>query len=80
MFNDRKRSVQWLKYAKARERSEKQALLQKELCRQFAGLKRGEAIKAVKHFAGIQQMHEKLSEPQPALLNRHGVLLVHDSA
>ena len=43
-------------------------------------LKPGETIKAVKHFAGIQQIHEKLSEPQPALLNRHGVLLVHDNA
>ena len=43
-------------------------------------LKPGETFKAVKHFAGTQQMHEKLFEPQPALLNRHGVLLVHDNA
>ena len=43
-------------------------------------LKPGETIKAEKYFAGNQQMHEKLSEPQPALLNRHGVLLVHDDA
>ena len=34
----------------------------------------------MKHFAGTQQMHDKLTEPQPALLNRHGVLLVHDNA
>ena len=43
-------------------------------------LKPGETIKVVKHFGGTQQMHEKLTEPQPALFNRHGVLLVHDNA
>ena len=43
-------------------------------------LKPGETIKTVKHFAGTQQMHDILTEPQPALLNRHGVLLVHDDA
>ena len=43
-------------------------------------LEPGETIKTVKDFAGTQQMHDKLTEPQPALFNRHGVLLVHDNA
>ena len=43
----------------------------------YSCLKSGETIKAEKHFAGTQQMQEKLSEAQPALLNRHGVLLIN---
>ena len=46
----------------------------------YSCLKSGETIKAEKHFAGTQQMQEKISEPQPELLNRHGVLLIHDNA
>ena len=34
----------------------------------YSCLKPGETIKAEKHFAGNQQIHEELSEPQPTVV------------
>ena len=46
----------------------------------YSYLKPSETINTEKYCTEIQQMHEKLCEKQPALVNRHGVLLLQDNA
>ena len=46
----------------------------------YSCLKPGETIKAKKHFAGNQQMHENFLNRNQPLLNRNAVLLIHDNA
>ena len=43
-------------------------------------LSEGEIIKADKYCNVIEEMHRKLSNKQPALINRIGSILLHDNA
>ena len=43
-------------------------------------LKPGETITAEKYCREIEVFHQKLSEKQPALVNRKGPILLHDNA
>lgn len=46
----------------------------------YSFLPRGQTINADVYCDQLSQMHEKLKKAQPALVNRHGVILLHDNA
>ncbi|CAK9801736.1 Histone-lysine N-methyltransferase SETMAR [Anthophora plagiata] len=46
----------------------------------YSFLQPGETITAMSYCREIDVMHEKLMKKQPALLNRHGAILLHDNA
>jgi len=90
LYDNRRRSAQWLDKDEAPKHMPKPSLHPRKVMVtvwwsaagviHYSFLKPGETINAEKYCAELQQMHEKLCKQQPALVNRHGILLLHDNA
>lgn len=90
LYDNRKRSGSWLDADQPPEKSAKPDLHPKKVMVtvwwgingiiHYSFLKRGETINAERYCRQLEAMHTKLIEKQPALVNRHGVILLHDNA
>lgn len=90
MYNNRRRSGQWLDHDQAPQHFPKPNFHQKKLMVTVwwsaAGLihhsflNPGETITAEKYCHQIDEMHLKLKNKQPVLVNRKGAILLHDNA
>lgn len=90
LHNNRKRSAQWLDVAEAPKRFPKPDLYPKKTMItvwwsmagliHFSFLNAGETITSDKYCSEIELMHQKLCIKQPSLVNRKGVILLHDNA
>lgn len=90
LYDNRRRSAQWLDANEKPKQMPKAPLHPKKVMItvwwSMAGLihynflNAGETITAVKYSEQIDIMHQKLSQMQPALVNRKGPILLHDNA
>ncbi|RLU17526.1 hypothetical protein DMN91_009761 [Ooceraea biroi] len=90
LYDNRRRSAQWLNVNEPPKRMPKPNLHPKKIMVSvwwsskgivhYSFNKQGEAINADKYCQEIDIMYANLCAQQPALVNRHGVLLLHDNA
>lgn len=90
LYDNRRRSAQWLDHDEAPKHFPKPKLHQKKVMVTVwwssAGvihhnfLNPGETITAEKYCQQIDEMHQKLRRISPALINRKGPILLHDNA
>lgn len=90
LYDNRRRSAQWLDANEQPRHMPKPALHPKKIMFtvwwSMAGvihynfLKPGETITAEKYCIEIEKMHQKLQEKQAILVNRKGPILLHDNA
>jgi len=90
LYDNRRRSAQWLDAKEAPKHMPKPNLHPKKIMVSvwwsnkdivhYSFTQQGEAINSDKYCQEIATMHRKLCAQQPALVNRHGVLLLHDNA
>lgn len=90
LYDNRRRSAQWLDAGAAPEHMPKPSLHPKKTMVtvwwsaagviHYSFLKPGETITAEKYCREIEVFHQKLSKEQPALVNRKGPILLHDNA
>jgi [histone H3]-lysine36 N-dimethyltransferase SETMAR len=90
LYDNRKRSAQWLNRDEAPKHFAKPKLHQKKImvtvwwCAagliHHSFLNSGETITADKYCQQIDEMHRKLQHKYPALVNRKGPILLHDNA
>lgn len=90
LYDNRRRSAQWLDHDEAPKHFPKPKLHQKKVMVtvwwsaagiiHYNFLNPGETITAEKYCHELDEMHQKLREKQPALVNRRGPILLHDNA
>ena len=90
MYENSKRSAHWLDAGKAPQHFTKPELYQKKVMVtvwwssadliHHSFIKLGETTTAEKYCREIDEMHQKLSRKQPALVNRKGSIFLHDNA
>ena len=90
LYDNRRRSAQWLDRDEAPKHFPKPKMHQKKIMVtvwwsavgliHFSFLKAGETINSEKYCLEIEHMHQKLSVNQPSLVNRKGPILLHDNA
>lgn len=90
LYDNRKRSAQWLNHDEAPQHFPKPMLHPKKTMVtvwwsqagliHYNFLNPGETITAEKYCQEIDEMHRKLQELRPALVNRMGPILLHDNA
>lgn len=90
LYDNRRRSAQWLNRDEAPKHMPKPSLHPKKVMVtvwwssagviHYNFLKPGETITAEKYCREIEIVHQKLSVKQPALVNRKGPILLHDNA
>ena len=90
LYDNRRRSAQWLDADKAPRHFPKPELHQKKVtmtvCWSATGLihysflNAGETITAEKYCQQMDEMDQKLRQQHPALVNRKGPFLIHDNA
>uniref|UniRef100_A0A0K0E9X1 HTH_48 domain-containing protein n=1 Tax=Strongyloides stercoralis TaxID=6248 RepID=A0A0K0E9X1_STRER len=90
LYDNRKRSGQWLDINEAPKSFPKPQLNQKKVMVtvwwsaegiiHYEFLKPGETIIAESYCQQIEEMHKKLCQKRPALVNRKGPILLHDNA
>lgn len=90
LYNNRKRSSQWLDKNEAPKFFPKPKTHQKKLMVtvwwnysgviHYSFLNPGETITADKYCSELEDMHKKLSKTNPGLVNRRGPILLHDNA
>lgn len=90
LYDNRKRSAQWLNKNESAKQVLKPNLHPKKVmvtvwwCStgviHYSFLKSGETITSDKYCTEIDEMHEKLCQKIPALVNRKGPILLHDNA
>ena len=90
LYDNRRRSAQWLEADEASRHSPKLELHQKKVMLtvwwsatgliHYSFLNAGETIMAEKYCQQIDEMHQKLRQPHSALVNRKGPILLHDNA
>uniref|UniRef100_A0AAF5DCR7 Mos1 transposase HTH domain-containing protein n=1 Tax=Strongyloides stercoralis TaxID=6248 RepID=A0AAF5DCR7_STRER len=90
LYDNRKRSEQWLDINEAPKSFPKPQLNQKKVMVtvwwsaegiiHYEFLKPGETITAESYCQQIEEMHKKLCQKRPALVNRKGPILLHDNA
>lgn len=90
MYDNRKRSGQWLNIDEPPKKMPKPKMHQKKVMVSvwwsaagiihFSFLKPGETITGEKYCLELDEMHKKLSLKQPSLVNRKGPILLHDNA
>lgn len=90
LYDNRKRSAQWLDKSEAPNHAPKPNLHQKKVMItvwwtmeglvHMNFLKPGESITAEKYCSELDVVRQKLAIKQPSLVNRKGVLLLHDNA
>lgn len=90
IHHNRRRSAQWLDMDKAPLHCPKPDLHPKKTMVtvwwsmagviHYSFLKKGETITSDKYCSEIEEMHKNLSIKQPALVNRKGIILLHDNA
>lgn len=90
LYDNRRRSGQWLDHDEAPKHFPKPNLHPKKSMVtvwwstagviHYSFLKPGETINAEKYCRELEAMHQKLSEKQPGLVNRKGPILLHDNA
>lgn len=90
LYHNRRRSAQWLNVDEAPSFCAKPDLHPKKIMItvwwsmagvvHYSFLEPGETITADKYCSELEQMHQKLSIQQPSLVNRKGILLLHDNA
>uniref|UniRef100_A0A0N5BU43 HTH_48 domain-containing protein n=1 Tax=Strongyloides papillosus TaxID=174720 RepID=A0A0N5BU43_STREA len=90
LYDNRKRSGQWLDKDEAPKLFPKPKLSSKKLMVSvwwsaagiihYEFLKPGETIDSVSYCQLIEKMHQKLSQKRPAVVNRKGPILLHDNA
>ena len=90
LYDNRRRSAQWLDADQAPRHFLKPELHQKKVMLtvwwsatgliHYSFLNAGETITAEKYCQQIDEMHLKLRQQHPALVNRKGPILLHDNA
>lgn len=90
LYDNRRRSAQWLDVDEAPKHMPKPNLHPKKVMVtvwwsatgviHYNFLKPGETITAEKYCQEIEVVHQKLLKAQPALVNRRGPILLHDNA
>nr|ABQ88321.1 transposase [synthetic construct] len=90
LYDNRRRSAQWLDREEAPKHFPKPNLHQKKVMVtvwwsaagviHYSFLNPGETITSEKYCQQIDEMHRKLQRLQPALVNRKGPILLHDNA
>lgn len=90
LYDNRRRSAQWLDADQPPQHMPKPSLHPKKVMVtvwwsasgiiHYSFLERGETINAEKYCAQLDEMHEKLRVQRPRLVNRDGVILLHDNA
>lgn len=90
LYNNQRRSAQWLNVGESPRHMSKPDLHQKKIMItvwwsmggviHFSFLDPGETITADKYCTELEEMHRKLIIKHPAMTNRHGVILLHDNA
>ena len=90
LYNNRKRSGQWVNKGEPAGHFPKQDLYPKKIMVtvwwsaagliQYSFLQPGETITAESYSAQLAVCHQKLAKMQPALVNRKGPILLHDNA
>lgn len=90
LYDNRKRTASWCdedeppqKWAKPDLHPKKVMLTVWWTAKQiihFSFLRQGQSIDANMYCSQLEAMHQKLLEKQPSLVNRHGVVLLHDNA
>lgn len=90
LYDNRRRSGQWLDHDEAPQHFPKPNLHPKKVMVtvwwssagiiHYNFLNQGDAITADKYCSEIQIMHDKLRQKQPSLVNRKGPILLHDNA
>ena len=88
-YDNRKRSGQWLDRDQRPGRCPKPPLHPQKVLLlvwwsmvgviHHVFLRRGETITAERYSAELHEMHRKLVRKHPAMVNRHGVLMLHDN-
>ncbi|CAK9826443.1 Histone-lysine N-methyltransferase SETMAR [Anthophora retusa] len=90
MYDNRRRSAQWLDHDEKPKHFPKPKLHQRKVMVtvwwsavgiiHYSFLNPGETITAERYCREIDNMHEKLEHLNPALINRKGPILLHDNA
>lgn len=90
LYDNRKRSAQWLDKDESPKHMPKPNLHQKKILLSvwwsisgvihYHFLKPGETITAERYCRELDVVHKKLCETQPSLINRKGPILLHDNA
>ena len=90
LYDNRRRSAQWLDADEPPKHMPKPSLHPKKVMVtvwwstagviHYSFLAPGETINAQKYCAQLEEMHQKLSIQRPRLVNRDGVILLHDNA
>uniref|UniRef100_A0A5S6QNF3 Mos1 transposase HTH domain-containing protein n=1 Tax=Trichuris muris TaxID=70415 RepID=A0A5S6QNF3_TRIMR len=90
LYDNRRRSSQWLDKGAAPKRFPKPDVHQKKVMLtvwwsatgiiHYNILKAGETVTAQTYCSELEKMHEKLQRTRPALTNRKGPILLHDNA
>lgn len=90
LYDNRRRSAQWLNHDECPRQFPKPMSHPKKIMVSVwwsasglihhSFLKIGETITAERYVREIDEMHEKLRQKQPALVNRRGPILLHDNA
>ena len=90
LYDNRRRSAQWLDADEAPRHFPKPELHQKKVMLtvwrsttgliHYSFLNAGETITAEKYCLQMDEMHQKLRQQQPALVKRKGPILLHDNA
>uniref|UniRef100_A0A5S6QMM3 HTH_48 domain-containing protein n=1 Tax=Trichuris muris TaxID=70415 RepID=A0A5S6QMM3_TRIMR len=90
LYDNRKRSGQWLDAAARPCQVAKPNIQQKKIMVtvwlsmagiiHYSSLKPGETMTGEKYCSGLETMHEKLKELRPGLLNRKGPILLHGNS
>lgn len=90
LYDNRKRTGSWLDADQPSQKAPKPELHMKKTMVtawwssqgiiHYSSLKKGQTINAERYCAELERMNVKLKEKQPALVNRHGVIVLHDNA
>lgn len=90
LYDNRRRSAQWLDADEAPKHMPKPGLHPRKIMVSvwwsaagiihYSFLNPGETINSEKYCSQLEEMHQQLLIKQPALVNRHGVILLHDNA